>query len=484
LPLSETVTFMHGIVGAKADSEDLRVLRARLELAISGLPVSILANPFATALCFLPMLLTPATFGHVSLSRVWMAIALQFAGAAVSYIIYARNKQGITDPGRLEIQLGWLQLLLSSIWGLTTWLLWVQDNTINNAFVSTVIVAIMWSVTMTRAADLRMLIIGNLTLTAFYWTRLFMGHLESARVLTLMTPLLVIYITAMGRRLNLQINAMLETRFKNEDLAHALKRAHDTALAGRIEAETANASKTAFLATISHELRTPLNAILGFSDMIATEAMGPTVSPRYREYAGDIHSSGSHLLSLINDLLDIAKIEAEKMEIDPQPLDALSELEVAQRLTAAKINAKDQKLTVSLAADAPTLYADGRAVRRILLNLLSNAMKFSPEGGQISLCGRAAKEGGFLLVVEDNGVGIPADKLDRIFLPFSQVDNRFDRQAGGTGLGLALIKGLIELHHGRVWLESTLGKGTKVFVYFPLAKRHFGSMQEKREVQG
>jgi len=463
---------------------DLRILRARLEIIVSSLRISMFANPLGTVLCFMPMLVAPATFGHLPLSHLALAVSVHLATSLLTFVVFIRNRSAIANPRQLETQLNWLQFVLSCGWGVTVWCLWIDGDALNNAFVSTAVVAIVWSVTLARAAQMRMFIIGNVTLTAFYWLRLATGHIEAARLFALMTPTWFFFITMMGRAAYRQVNLMLETRFKNEDLVHALAAARDTALAGRIEAESANASKTAFLATISHELRTPLNAILGFSDMIATEAMGPTVSPRYREYAGDIHESGAHLLALINDLLDIAKIEADKMEIDPQPLDALNELEVAQRLTASRVYAKEQTLTVSLDEDAPPLYADGRAVRRILLNLLSNAMKFSPEGGHIILSGRAAKEGGFLLVVEDNGLGIPADKLDRIFAPFNQVDNRFDRQAGGSGLGLALVKGLVELHRGRVWLESTLGKGTKVFVYFPLAKSHIDALQEKREVQG
>jgi two-component system, cell cycle sensor histidine kinase PleC len=476
---------MHGTsTGASTGGGDLRILRARLEIIVASLQISIFVNPIGAILTFLPMFVAPSIFGHLPFSRLVVAVGTHLVTSSIAFIVFIRNRTVIADPRRLQKQLYWLQLILSAGWGVTAWCLWTDGNALNNAFVSTAIVAILWSVTLARAADFRMLVIGNITLTAMYWLRLTTGHVETARLFALMMPMWLFFITIMGRAAHRQINAMLETRFRNEDLVHALAAARDNALAGRIEAESANASKTAFLATISHELRTPLNAILGFSDMIASEAMGPTVSPRYREYAGDIHESGAHLLALINDLLDIAKIEAEKMEIDPQPLDALNELEVVQRLTASKLLAREQTLTISLADNTPTLYADGRAVRRILLNLLSNAMKFSPEGGHIMLSGRAAKEGGFLLVVEDNGLGIPADKLDRIFAPFNQVDNRFDRQAGGSGLGLALVKGLIELHGGRVWLESMFGKGTKVFVYFPLAKSHTGALQEKREVQG
>jgi two-component system cell cycle sensor histidine kinase PleC len=227
-------------------------------------------------------------------------------------------------------------------------------------------------------------------------------------------------------------------------------------------------------------LRTPLNAILGFSDMIASEATGPGVSPRYREYATDIHDSGTHLLSLINDLLDVAKIEAGRMEIDPQWLDAFHVFNTVHRLMSAKARARDQELLLSLPSDAPPLFADERAFKQIALNLISNAIKFSPNQSRITMSGRLAGDGGFLLVVEDTGAGIPPEKLDKIFSPFCQVDNRYDRQSGGTGLGLALVHGLAGLHGGRAWLESALGAGTRAYVHFPLAKIVAEPLPERR----
>ncbi|MEI9932940.1 MAG: ATP-binding protein [Rhizomicrobium sp.] len=246
------------------------------------------------------------------------------------------------------------------------------------------------------------------------------------------------------------------------------KETRDDALRKRFEAETANASKTAFLANMSHELRTPLNAILGFSEIISQECFGSTGSPRYKEYAGDIHASGAHLLSLINDLLDVAKIEAGKMEIDPAPLEAKRTFDLALKLIAAKARERYQELTIDVESSAPQLYADERALKQILINLVSNAVKFTQEGGRIKVIGSAARGGGFQIVVQDNGPGIPRDKLDRIFTPFNQVDNRYDRQAGGTGLGLSLIRGLAELHGGRAWLESEQGKGCCAYVVLPL----------------
>jgi two-component system cell cycle sensor histidine kinase PleC len=190
-------------------------------------------------------------------------------------------------------------------------------------------------------------------------------------------------------------------------------------------------------------------------------------SARYKDYAGDIHSSGAHLLSLINDLLDIAKIEAGRMEISPNPLDARRTFEIALKLIGSKANEKHQQLVIQVDADAPPLYADERALKQMLINLVSNAVKFTPEGGHIEVSASAAKGGGFQILVRDNGPGIPREKLANIFTPFNQVDNRYDRQAGGTGLGLALVRGLAELHGGRAWLESEEGAGCSAYIVLP-----------------
>jgi two-component system cell cycle sensor histidine kinase PleC len=218
---------------------------------------------------------------------------------------------------------------------------------------------------------------------------------------------------------------------------------------------------------MSHELRTPLNAILGFSEIIAKECFGPAGSPRYKEYAGDIHSSGAHLLSLINDLLDVAKIEAGRMEIEPEELDVRRTFDTALKIIGTKARERRQELLIEIDAGAPALYADERSLKQILINLVSNAVKFTPEGGRITVVASRARCGGFQVMVEDNGPGIPRDKIDKIFKPFSQVDNRYDRQGGGTGLGLALVRGLAELHGGRAWIESEFGKGCRAYVVIP-----------------
>ena len=200
-----------------------------------------------------------------------------------------------------------------------------------------------------------------------------------------------------------------QTRFSHEDLSRELEEARDEALIKRAEAETANASKTAFLANMSHELRTPLNAILGFSEIIARECFGPVGSPRYKEYAGDIHSSGTHLLSLINDLLDVAKIEAGRMEIEPQMVETERTLDIALKFVGARRATAGQTLTITVDQSAAVLYADERALKQIVINLVSNAVKFTPAMAAASRSPRKRNaQGDFELIVARQRSGHPA----------------------------------------------------------------------------
>jgi two-component system cell cycle sensor histidine kinase PleC len=276
-----------------------------------------------------------------------------------------------------------------------------------------------------------------------------------------------IYLWLMGRSSNRQLGTMIAARFVNEDLAAALRVARDDALHKRYEAETANASKTAFLANMSHELRTPLNAILGFSEIIAHQSMGADQLERYSDYAKDIHVSGTHLLSLINDMLDVAKIESGRMEIELRWIDPREAVDAVVRLVSSRALQKRQSLEIECPAGTPLVMADERAFRQMLLNLLSNAMKFTPEGGHVTVICTSLSEGGLEVAVQDDGPGIPEEKLARVLEPFSQIDNRFDREAGGTGLGLALVDGLMRLHGGKVVLKNNPAKGLTATLYFP-----------------
>ena len=233
----------------------------------------------------------------------------------------------------------------------------------------------------------------------------------------------------------------------------------------KIRAEEANQSKSEFLANMSHELRTPLNAINGFSDIMKKEMFGPLGDPRYREYVSDILFSGQHLLSLINDILDMSKIEAGKMTLNVEMLTIGDMIEQVIRIVRGR--AEDNRLSlVYEPVAAQDIEADSRAVKQVLLNLATNAIKFTPEGGTVTIRVEP-KSAGLIVHVSDTGIGISADDIARLAQPFEQVDSQHARQHEGTGLGLALSKSLIELHGGNFSISSRLGEGTTVTFTLP-----------------
>ena len=249
---------------------------------------------------------------------------------------------------------------------------------------------------------------------------------------------------------------------RDASVQHAREAALDAA---RAEAEALNAGKSRFLANMSHELRTPLNAVIGFSDIMRQRLFGP-IPDRYAEYAQLIHESGGHLLDLINDVLDMAKIEAERYELHKEVFDARDPVSAALRLVRLQAHEADIALRGVLPTEAVTIDADRRALKQIVLNLLSNALKFTPAGGQITVSLMA--QGEMLeLVVADTGVGLAPEDLQRIGRPFEQAGDAGSR-ALGTGLGLSLVRAFAQLHGGEMTIESTLGEGTAVTVRLPV----------------
>ncbi|HEX3499312.1 MAG TPA: ATP-binding protein, partial [Stellaceae bacterium] len=232
-------------------------------------------------------------------------------------------------------------------------------------------------------------------------------------------------------------------------------------------AEIASRAKSEFLANMSHELRTPLNAIIGFSQMIDGEILGPVGQPGYREYARDIQSSSLHLLQIINDILDVSKIEAGMATLHETSVDFAAVVQACCRLVAPRSVGLGITLSVDMPDDLPVISADERMLKQVMLNLLSNALKFTPGGGAVELAARAAPDGGLTFTVKDTGIGIAREDFEKIFQPFGQVDSSLARKFEGTGLGLPLTKGLVELHRGSLELESEVGRGTTVRVTLP-----------------
>lgn len=241
----------------------------------------------------------------------------------------------------------------------------------------------------------------------------------------------------------------------------------DTLREALANAERANQAKSEFLATMSHEFRTPLNAILGFSEVLQMQTFGPLGSDNYVEYATDIHDSGKHMLSLINDILDIAAIEAKKRRMVKEPLNVANVLTDCIRTFDYQVGESGVTLSLQYAADLPTLYADERSLFQMVLNLISNAIKHTKPDGEIVIT--AAIDADMMIIsVSDTGVGIPADKLPTIFEPFSQAGDNSHVTEQSTGLGLSIVRSLANAHGGSARIESVVGKGTTVTVSLPL----------------
>jgi len=247
------------------------------------------------------------------------------------------------------------------------------------------------------------------------------------------------------------------------------KRAEAAQAEAKAAAETANRAKTEFLATMSHELRTPLNAVLGFSEMIRDELLGPVGHTQYKGYAGDIHRSGAHLLDIINDILDTAKIEAGKLTLAESIVSVPGAVASTLRLATGRPEGGQVPVRVELPEALPGLWADLRLVKQILLNLLSNALKFTP-AGEVAVTARVAEDGWLEIAVRDTGIGIPQSEIAKVLQPFYQVDNSNSRKYQGTGLGLSLVRSLMELHGGELRIESEVGVGTTAICRFPVER--------------
>lgn len=232
-------------------------------------------------------------------------------------------------------------------------------------------------------------------------------------------------------------------------------------------AQSAGLAKSQFIANMSHELRTPLNAILGFSEIIRDRTLGAVPETKYTQYAADIHESGRHLLDVINDILDLSKVEAGKMVLAEDNVDLSRIINSSVHLVRNSAEDAGVTLNVQLPDELPYVLADERAIRQILLNLLSNAIKFTPLGGEVKTEVKLAPNGDLAITVRDNGIGIDPDQIPTALEPFGQIDASMTRRYEGTGLGLPLVKSLAELHGGRLRLQSELGVGTSVTMILP-----------------
>ncbi|MFN3687869.1 sensor histidine kinase [Salinarimonas sp.] len=276
-----------------------------------------------------------------------------------------------------------------------------------------------------------------------------------------------VFFVLLTRRLYASAVAALQSRAEKDTLFVELEQAKANSDEARRRAEEANLAKSRFLATMSHELRTPLNAILGFSEVMKNESFGKHAIPAYRDYSADIHASGQHLLTLINEILDLSRIEAGRYELNEEGIDLGHVIDECRHMMTLRAKGKQQTIKVLADETLPRIWADERAIRQIVLNLLSNAVKFTPQAGEILVKAGWTSSGGQYISVKDNGPGIPEEEIPVVMSSFGRGTWALKTAEQGSGLGLPIVKGLVDLHGGQFQLRSKPREGTEVIVTLP-----------------
>lgn len=381
------------------------------------------------------------------------------------------------DPDEVDVRAWRRRFIFAELIGGLTWagfaLIGVLHPVANEAmFASHVFLfatlMVVLAIRMTFASPvLAVLYVGTLPMTAAVVARLIMVGDPFSLALAAMAMGVHAYFLSLAKGLNSTARSMMAYRAQKDLLISELEEEKLMSDEARRRAEGANKAKSRFLATMSHELRTPLNAIMGFSEVMRDEVLGSLENPLYREYSKNIHDSGQHLLNLINEILDLSRIEAGKYDLSEEPVRIADVADDCFRLLKLRVHAKGLEVVEHYESNLPQVWADQRAMRQICLNLMSNALKFTPRGGRIDLTVASLPDGGQLFSVRDNGPGIPADEIPKVLQAFGQGSLAHEIAEGGTGLGLPIVKNLIELHGGTLELKSELRKGTEATVTLP-----------------
>jgi two-component system, cell cycle sensor histidine kinase PleC len=399
---------------------------------------------------------------------------ISVVGSAVTQLylssLYFKRPRSVAEQHEWIGMISATELMMGIIWVLPIFFFWPHSGSLQGTFIVAALLAVSAVRFLVVNNFMRVLISGTGIMTIGIAVRCIIEGGAVYLALAILIIMLEMFFLFIARQLQETARDMIIFRHQKDALIGELKLERDRAEAEKVKAENANRAKSSFLANMSHELRTPLNAILGFSEILEQEMFGPLANIAYKDYAGDIHHSGRYLLGLINDILDISRIEAGRREIIEEPVHLLEALEHANHLLGR--NAAQKAITVHVSAETalPKIMGDGRAIKQIAINLLTNAIKFTPNKGTVELIGRQNNFGELELIVRDNGPGIPSSEIENALSAFTRGSLAAKKAVDGAGLGLSIVKGIMDLHGGKIEIISKLGYGTEIVCSFP-AKR-------------
>jgi two-component system cell cycle sensor histidine kinase PleC len=437
---------------------ELLAMFVRNELS-ARVTVPLLAVIFSLASMFWAPVLQASAWLALVISAKFFMIA-----ACRKFLAQPRGTVRVDEWRRLIVL---LELASGITWGGMAVVGFGTGDTASHVFMLTSLIVLL-AIRMTFASTvMTVLYVGTTPMTVAVVVRLLLQGHPFYYAMAAMAIGLHVYFLFLAKGLNSTALSMLEFRAEKDALIAEIEEEKWISDEARQRAEAANVAKSRFLATMSHELRTPLNAILGFSEVMQSELLGPMQNASYKEYCANIHDSGRHLLQLINEILDLSRIEAGRYELQEEAVRLPDVVEDCLRLLSLRAESKGLQVVPDFARALDQLWADERAVRQICLNLMSNALKFTPRGGRITLSVFANADGGQTLVVKDTGPGIPKDEIPRVMQAFGQGSLAHQTAEGGTGLGLPIVQNLVNLHGGTFELRSEMRKGTEAIVAFP-----------------
>ncbi len=437
----------HARVGAADLAAQIR--REQVNYLTRGSVLSFLVHPVAAALVAL------ALIRHCSQEMIaaWLLAVWTLAAVrAVHWHRYRDHRRTVFQATRSAAFLTAIAAGSNLLWSAAPLLIWPADDTGPQVLLIVAIAAVM-AIEMATLASFMLAVLGSLSVSLLMLLVALLWH-------GLLTPLilcaLLLYASVMA----------IGTYHINRLLFESLRLRFELASASTA-AQAASKAKSDFIANMSHELRTPLNAVIGFSEIIKAQHFGASTSARYVEYATLIHRSGLHLLEIINDILDLSKIEAGRFELKEEEVKLGEVVKTSMMLISDRAEESGVTVAASVPSPAPVIRGDERAIRQVLLNLLSNAVKFTPIGGnvQVGVCRDAT--GGVVLTVKDTGIGMSPADIPKAMQPFGQLGDVHTRSRPGTGLGLPIVKSLVEMHDGKFQLSSGIGLGTLAKISFP-----------------